>query len=40
MKEFEDMTLDELKKLMVPEYVEQYYTIINQLKDNRISKRV
>lgn len=40
MKELEDMTLDELKKLKVPEYVEQYYTIINQLKDNRISKRV
>lgn len=38
MKELEDMTLDELKKLKVPEYVEQYYTIINQLRIIELAK--
>ena len=40
MKKLEDMTLDEMQKLSIPEYIEEYYTIISQLNNNRISKRV
>lgn len=40
MKELEEMTQAELEKLENHEYIKQYFTIINQLKDNRISKRL
>lgn len=40
MRKLEDMTLDEIQKLNIPKYIEEYYTIISQLNNNRISKRV
>lgn len=40
MKELEEMTQDELEKLKNPEYIKQYFTILSQLKENRISKRI
>ena len=40
MKELEEMTLEELKSLGNRTYIEQYFTILNQLKTNRISKIV
>lgn len=40
MKELEEMTQAELEMLENPEYLKQYFTMVNQFKDNGISKRV
>lgn len=40
IKELEDMTLEEIERLVNPEYIKKYYAIIEQLKNNRISKNL
>lgn len=40
MKVLEEMTQAELEKSDNPEYIGQYFTIVNQLKNNRVSKRL
>lgn len=40
MKELEEMTLSELKKLGNAKILEQYFIIVNQLKSNKMGKRI
>ena len=40
MKVLEEMTQAELEKSDNPEYIGQYFTIVNQLKNNRVSKKL
>ena len=40
MKELEEMTLQELQKINNIHDLEEYFTILKEIQDNRISKKI
>ena len=40
MKELEEMTLEELKEVGKEKDIEEYFNILRELQDNRLSKKV
>ena len=40
MEKFEDLDLEEIYKLNKSEYIKQYFIVLKQLKNNRVSKKI